>query len=355
MLDPSDPHYTIVAKHITEGNLVPFLGAGANLCGRPQDVAWRQGGQYLPSGRELATLLAGNYAFPKKQITPHCPECHSVLQLSCPTCKKEVQVMEDAQDLLRIAQYVANYSGMGQLYEDLHQVFAPKYPPTLLHNFLATLRKNLKKMGCPQRELLIVTTNYDNLMEQAFEDAEEPFDVVSYVALGEHQGRFLHRPPTGETRLIEEPNRYTDLSLEERPVILKIHGAANRLDKKNDSYVISEDDYIHYMARTTDLANVLPSVLLGKLKESHLLFLGYSLSDWNLRVILYRIWSEQAFDYKSWAIQVNPQAIDQQFWSKRNVDILDVDLEAYVKVHQDRIRTRIREAEQKAGAAASTT
>jgi hypothetical protein len=120
-------------------------------------------------------------------------------------------------------------------------------------------------------------------------------------------------------------------------VVLKIHGAVSRLNRKDDSYVIREDDYIAYLARTTDLANVLPSVLLGKLKESHLLFLGYSLSDWNLRVILYRIWSEQAFDYKSWAIQVNPQSIDQQFWSKRNVEILDVHLEAYVAELQARI------------------
>jgi hypothetical protein len=337
MLDQSDPHYTIITKHIADGNLIPFLGAGANLCGRPLNTAWQQGSEYLPSGGELAALLASGYGFPTREIKLHCPSCHSEVKVSCPKCQMEVRALDEAQDLLRVAQYVANASGLGQLYEDLHQVFSANCPPTALHRFLATLPANLASKGHARPELLIVTTNYDDLMERAFQEAGQPFDVVTYVAQGEHQGRFVHWPSTGDPKLIEEPNKYTGLCLEERPVILKIHGAVSRLDRKNDSYVIREDDYIAYLARTTDLANVLPSVLLGKLKESHLLFLGYSLSDWNLRVILYRIWSEQAFDYKSWAIQVNPQSIDQQFWSKRNVEILDVHLEAYVAELQARI------------------
>ena len=50
-LETLDPHYKTVIKAITDGRLVPFLGAGVNLCGRPQNVAWQRG-QYLPSGGE---------------------------------------------------------------------------------------------------------------------------------------------------------------------------------------------------------------------------------------------------------------------------------------------------------------
>jgi hypothetical protein len=53
--------------------------------------------------------------------------------------------------------------------------------------------------------------------------------------------------------------------------------------------------------------------------------------DWNLRVILHRIWGEQRLSYKSWAIQLDPEAIEQEFWSKRGVDILRVSLEDYVE------------------------
>jgi hypothetical protein len=54
-------------------------------------------------------------------------------------------------------------------------------------------------------------------------------------------------------------------------------------------------------------------------------------------VILYRIWEEAAFGYESWAIQVNPQELDQTFWSNRSVKILDVHLEDYVNELQKRI------------------
>jgi hypothetical protein len=337
MSDPLDSYYTMIAKFIRDGNVVPFLGAGANLCGRPQNAGWQQGCQYLPSGGELAALLASGYDFPRRELNLHCPACHSTLNVTCPSCKEEVRVLEEAQDLLRIAQYVANASGLGQLYEDLHRVFTANCPPTLLHKFLASLPATLESKGYPRPPLLIVTTNYDDLMEQAFRAANQPYDVVSYVAQGTDQGRFVYWPSSGEPKLIEEPNRFTLLCLEERPVILKIHGAVSRGNRKNDSFVIREDDYIAYLARNSDLANVVPSSLLSKLKESHLLFLGYSLSDWNLRVILYRIWSEQAIDYKSWAIQVNPQHIDQQFWSKRNVDILDLHLDIFVAELESRI------------------
>ena len=50
----------------------------------------------------------------------------------------------------------------------------------------------------------------------------------------------------------------------------------------------------------------------------------------NLRVILHRIWGEQKLTYRSWAIQRDPEPLDQEFWHKRDVDILNIRLEDYV-------------------------
>jgi hypothetical protein len=111
----------------------------------------------------------------------------------------------------------------------------------------------------------------------------------------------------------------------------------NRSDGNQDSYVIREDDYIDYLARTSEINGVLPVTIVDKLKNSHLLFLGYSLSDWNLRVILHRIWEQRKFDFKSWAVQLHPEPIDQKFWSKRDVDILDARLEDYVSALQVKV------------------
>ena len=90
---------------------------------------------------------------------------------------------------------------------------------------------------------------------------------------------------------------------------MKLHGAVQRSRPFNeDNYVITEDHYVDYLIRP-EISQLLPCVVNERLKNSHLLFLGYSLADWNLRAILRRIWSEQKLEYGSWAIQ-KPLAAD---------------------------------------------
>jgi hypothetical protein len=220
-------------------------------------------------------------------------------------------------------------TGSGPLYEQLHSLFDADYPPTAVHRFFATLPAILRAIGSPPRYPLIVTTNYDDLLERAFLAEGEPFDLVSYVAEGEDRGKFWHRGPDEEGHLIEKPNKYRGLSLDARPVILKIHGAVDRFNADRDSFVITEDHYIDYLTHT-DISNLVPVTLAAKLRKSHFLFLGYGLRDWNLRVILHRIWGEQKLTYRSWAIQFDPEPIDQEFWHKRDVAILNIRLEDYV-------------------------
>lgn len=40
MPEPLDAHYRVVSRAISEGRVVPFLGASANLCGRPLQEIW---------------------------------------------------------------------------------------------------------------------------------------------------------------------------------------------------------------------------------------------------------------------------------------------------------------------------
>lgn len=305
MADPIEAHYGFLTDALLRGALVPFLGAGASLCGRPPQTAYGKG-RYLPSGGELTDYLARNY-----------PE-------------------GEPRDLLRVAQFVYVKLGSGPLYDQLHDLFDADYPVTDLHRFLAAVPGLLRARGCRSPNLLVMTTNYDDLLEQAFAAAGEPCDVVWYVADGDDRGKFRHRPPGGETRLIERPNEYGALSLKERSVVLKIHGAVSRANPEEDSYVIAEDHYIDYLTRA-DIASLIPVTLAAKVKKSHFLFMGYSLADWNMRVILQRIWGTQQLGYKSWAIQRGPRELDIEFWRKRGVDILDVDLAEYVA----RLRARL--------------
>src|SRR5437773_1962488 len=96
-------------------------------------------------------------------------------------------------DLARISQYVATMQGSGPLYDALHDLFEVAVKPGPLHRFLARLPPLLRERGAPHQ--LIVSTNYDLALEQAFEDVGEELDVVTYVAAGPNRGRFWHRPP----------------------------------------------------------------------------------------------------------------------------------------------------------------
>jgi hypothetical protein len=137
---------------------------------------------------------------------------------------------------------------------------------------------------------------------------------------------------------IERANEYGALSLDVRPVILKVHGAVDRHARtyENDSYVISEDHYIEYLSETR-LTDLFPVTLLETLFTSHFLFLGYRLTDWNVRVILHQIWLEREHELDAWAIQRDVGEIDRVLWGKRGVHLLDVQLSDYVAALEARL------------------
>jgi hypothetical protein len=301
-----DRHFSLVAELLADGEVIPFLGAGANLSDRPDDAAWEPG-RFPPSGNELALTLAERSRYPDTG---------------------------DA-DLLRVSQYVDAILGEGQLYRYLHTVFDSDYPPSSVHRLLAHVPELLRKHGRPQ--LVVLTTNYDDLVERALMEAGERFDVVWYEAKrGPQQGLFFHRSPAGEVVPIERPNKYTGLAPAERPVVLKLHGAIDRSDSKRDSYVVTEDSYIDYLAGR-DVGEQIPFSLRERMADSHYLFLGYSMHDWNLRVILNRIWGAQQLDLKSWAVQREPASagareVEEALWRDRgDVDLLYVPLKDYVE------------------------
>jgi hypothetical protein len=71
--------------------------------------------------------------------------------------------------------------------------------------------------------------------------------------------------------------------------------------------------------------------LTAKLRRSHFLFLGYALRDWNLRVLLNRLWGEEKVGYRSWAVQPEAPPLEVESWRRRDVDLFDVPLDEYVE------------------------
>ena len=277
-----EDHYDEVMRAFGAGRLVPVLGPGV-------------GGV---AGHELATLLATRF---------------------------ELDV--DGRGLAYVSQAVAARNGIGPLHDELHLALARDFEPSLLHSWLAGLPPLLRRRSLPQQ--LIVSTSFDTGVERAFAAAEEELDVVIYVASGRDRGKFLHIPPSGETVVVEQPNAYTGLALEERSVLLKIHGHVDHgATRELESFAVSEDDHIDYLAGV-EAAGTVPVQLAARLRRSHLLFLGYAVDDWSLRVFLRRVWGHDRLAYRSWAVQSSAESLARELWHERGVDAYDVGLDGY--------------------------
>jgi DNA-binding SARP family transcriptional activator len=239
-------------------------------------------------------------------------------------------------DLARVSQYVATMNGSGPLYDELHRRFEEASEPQPVHRFLASLAALLRERGAPHQ--LIISTRYDLALERAFEKAGEEVDVVTYVATGPDRGKFWHKAPEEEPRPIDVPNTYaTELSLERRTVLLKLHGAVDPFPERAwESFVITEDDYIDYLGRS-DVVSSVPVALAAHLRRSHFLFVGYEMVDWNLRLVMHRVWGDRPLAYRSWALDPDPSALDQAFWRRFDVDVLDVDPDEYVGLLERRL------------------
>ena len=312
-LEPAAPllsvgdHHGEVAKALLAGRLVPVLGSGVNLgSGEEGRTGDPQPGPFLPDGTDVVAYLS---------------EC-----FDCPPA--------GVREITRISQYVALMQGIGPLYDELHAFFDRDYEPGPVHRFLARTASELRARGTPQQ--LIVSTNYDQTLERAFAEAEVDFDVVSYIATGRNRGKFLHVAADGSAAVVDRPNTYAGISTE-RPVILKIHGQVDRTPGREwESFVVSEDDYIDYLAQT-DLASVVPVTIAARLRRSHYLFLGYPLQHWHLRVFIHRVWGQEKAGYRSWAIEARPDSLAREFWRQRGVDVFDLSLGPYVEELERRI------------------
>ena len=309
-----EQHFEDVAKAVRRGKVVLFLGAGVNLCNRPTGVTWALGSKdLLPSGGELAEALADELHRPERVICPN------------PIC----QWPQPERDLLKVSQEIVNFMGDGELRDTLHSVFEAQAPLTPVHNFIATLAPATRPNRDEDRYPLVVTTNYDDMMERAYRQIPLSYDMVFYGPNRVARGSFYHlQSGAAEPLEIDTPNTYLHAFCKDQATILKIHGSIDRTSPKLDArFVITEDHYIDYLAQGA-LENLLPATLLAKLQNHYLLFLGYSLRDWNLRVFLRKLRNWNSF--RSWAVLPHAHDAESKFWERNGVDIVPMDLKEYV-------------------------
>ena len=186
-----------------------------------------------------------------------------------------------------------------------------------------------------QKPMLIVTTNYDRLVENAFkEEGRTDFDIVVHSTIRAYANCVLFRRGDATSEDFE-PVALGELSrridLKKRTVIYKMHGSVS-VNRDWDSFVINEEDYVDFLGRMNKTEPVIPPIFTTYFREKSFLFLGYSLRDWNLRIVLHNLQLEDAFDdNRHWAIQYYPTLAERELWDKRKVSIFHVELLAFVR------------------------
>ena len=315
-----DPPYPLIAEELLGGRVVPFLGAGVNLGGRdPTARPWPDAGlDFLPSGGELSRDLAR-------------------------VCKYPSEAEHDRTNLAKVASFFVETGGRPTLRSRLHRVFARDYVPLPIHEYLAEV--------AAVRPLLVVTTNYDDLLERAFVARGCRFDLVIHPTDREDVGASVLWRPHGATEVRPEPPNSLSIDFKTTSAIYKIHGSVWRAAGPDpdstteagdqDQYVITEEDYVDFLYRMA-AQGVVPASFIKHFRNRHFLFLGHGLADWNLRVILRNLRAGRPStgsgvgDVPSWAIQFRPSALERELWQARNVKIYDQEI--------NRFATGLREA-----------
>ena len=160
---------------------------------------------------------------------------------------------------------------------------------------------------------LVITTNYDQLFERALREAGKAPRVAVYNPVAE---------PTTDFRN----------ATVQSPVIYKLHGdIAHR-----ESLVITDEDYIQFVMRMSDKDpyDPIPLSLKFYLTGSTTLFVGYSLLDYNLRLLFKALrWKIDAANVPDmYSVDYQPDALIMDVWQgqRRYVKFIAQDVWAFV-------------------------
>jgi hypothetical protein len=224
----NETHWRSLLLAIQYNNCTPFLGAGA--C---SDV--------LPTGRQIAEQWAKDFDYP----------------------------FPDRSNLVRVAQYLAV----------LQNGNFPKY--LIREELEKRAQPDFNDEGEPHRVLaefpfpIYITTNYDSFMVQALErQNRKPTQYVcKWHLAGRRQGRLQAMSDP-----LPEPTA-------ENPLVFHLHG----LLREFDTMVLTEDDYIDFLANMSEERDLIPRPVMDAISRSHLLFMGYSLEDLNFKVLFRRV------------------------------------------------------------------
>ncbi len=247
--------WDVLLTRINDGKCTPFLGAGVNT-----SLGTGVSKGTLPLGGDVARLWSQRYDYP----------------------------LQDSGDLARVAQYLAvEYDPMFPKEQFLKEFIHDAVPPDFSqdnepHSVLADLPLPV-----------YMTTNYDDFMVQALhyrrKDPERRLCCWNSV--------LRRRGLSTESQSFVSPSPAN-------PLVFHLHGN----DESSASLVLTEDDYLDFLANMVHAEHPLPARIQEAFADSSLLFIGYGFRDWSFRVLFRGLVTstEQALRRISVTVQLPP-------------------------------------------------
>ena len=288
-----------LGKMIKQGKCTPILGPRIHE-------------RWLPTPAEIAQTWADEHDYP----------------------------FNDRDNLTRVALYMASSQGPDfpryELLDTLMEEFTKRVPQGMRpEEEYDTLTDLISAIGWqdltadnpnePHRVLaslnlpLYLTTNPDSFMVEALKAAgKEP--AREFCPWNE----MLYGSPS----LFEDDPDYEPSS--EEPLVYHFFGD----DTEVDSLLVTEDDYLDYLVQISSEMERIPDYIWATLTDSSLMFLGYSLGDWEFRVLMRGLIAtrEQRHRFKHVGVQLeltgikesdvaDVQAFLQQYLQNANINI----------------------------------
>ncbi len=267
----------VVGEAVRRQQCILFLGAGVHAPPPGGSRFSYPFGERLPTGAQLSRQLADQCDFAAR-----FPR-------------------EDATNLQRVAlAYEIKYSRHRLVDAIVAAVDAGKAPSPML--------AALARLDFP----LVITTNYDRLFERALSDAGK-------------------QPRTSIYKPTDDPTTDYENESGQSPVIYKLHG-----DIDQRQLVITDEDYIQFVLRMNDKDpyDPIPLSLKHFLKRWTTLFIGYSLLDYNLRLLFKTLrWRiDPARVPETYSVDLRPDELIVDVWQsqRRYVTFIAEDVWSFV-------------------------
>jgi len=238
-------------EQFERGNVVLFCGAGISIS---------DGG--LPSGWQLAKELA---------------QRSGQDDISARTLPDVAQAYELELGHQSLISYLTN------------RIEDPRFLPLRTHHLIAAL---------PFKA--IITTNWDNLLEEALRQSRKPFIKVVQDA---------------EVAFADN----------DKTLLVKLHGSM----EQKDSIVIAGDDYYRVLTRLPETANLIRSYFATRT----MLFLGFGLADLDFKRLYIEVVDNLGrHKRRAYAVQRNTTATTIKYWREKNVEVIDADAADFLAV-----------------------